>query len=93
MNVLKAINSYGKVFEIGDIVEIYNADSDRSSYNGMIMKITNKTICDGGCRAWSIHNKNKCTKVSPKYAYYAHPIEGTWKIGIHSCYCEMRRIK
>lgn len=90
MNILKAINSYGKVFNIDDKVLIYNADNDRSLYNNKIMTIDYKEICDGGCRAWAIHKRSKCTKVSSLYCYRA--ISDNGEI-IHSCYCEMRKVK
>ena len=90
MNIIKAINSYGKIFNIGDKVLIYNVDSDRSLYNNKIMTIEHKEICDGGCRAWAIHRNNKCIKVSPKYCYRA--VSDNSGI-IHSCYCEMNKVK
>lgn len=88
MNIIKAINSYGKIFNIGDKVEIYNAD--KNLFNNRIMIIDSKKRCDSGCRAWAKHTNHKCIKVSSKYCYRAISPNGSI---IHSCYCEMRRIK
>lgn len=90
MNIIKAINSYGKIFNIGDKVRIYNADKGRERLNNRIMLINSKTECNGGCRAWAKHNGDKCYKTSPKYCYDAIDYKGN---SIHSCYCEMEKYK